>query len=168
MSILVSLQLNNFETSSYWQPQVTSEPVRWIQDGFKGKSHLVINGDKLSNHMKQVCPGEHLWPHCLCYYRVQCRLHFATLSCFFPLIPNRTRDCPMVFRYVCFFTFPLVEFIMLADMHTTGQIATCVKGLPFALLPDKHHIISGKFLWVLGPSWMTDDSPAWLTPPPLF
>jgi hypothetical protein len=146
----------------------TSGLVTYIQQELNSKSHLVIDSDELSNHIKQILVTKHLWSHQLHHYWVQCSLHLAMLLWCLPLILNMTWDGPMVLRYVCFFTFFLVELIMLADMHTTGWIAAYVKCLPFPFLPNEHPIISYGLLWVSCPCWMLDYSPVWLTPLSLF
>ena len=107
-----------------------------------GKSYLVIDGDKLSNHMKQILASEHLWSHQLHYRWVQRSLsrYLLVSSCFHP-IPNWTRDRPVLLRYVRFLTSHLVEYIMLTDVRVTGWVAACVKCFSLPFLLDELYVV---------------------------
>jgi len=76
-------------------------------------------------------------------------LHQSALLCgFFFLfhdLPNITRDCPVIHRYVPLFALLLVKIVMLANVCTTRRVSPLVEGFALAVRFYEGLVTSGQW-----------------------
>ena len=89
-------------------------------------TYLIVSRYKLGDRMENFRPRELMWPGNS--FKVQLLLELllrqssTCYGCLFFLhdLPDITRYCPMIHRYVLFFTFLLVKIVMLTNVCMTG------------------------------------------------